>query len=974
MFVLLGWWLLGAGAEPVGPSGSDNAGSAHDTSTDHQRPRTPSLDLNGAAKAAITGTIRDTAGQPIAGAHVCGMADTHAVADGPHQLPCARSGADGRYRIDGLFPVWTGVSASAPSFKPGRWAKRVEVGVYQLLVLPRAGQTTTDIDITLEAGGVLMRGVVKDIVGGEIEGAQVSSHGMLFTRHGVAVGLSDEQGQFEMWVAPGELYVNAFADGYAEAAVEVVAPGEFVELFMTPESVLVGKVVLASSGEAVEGVTVDAGFARGTPRTAQTDAEGQFRIDQLQPGTYKPSARADQLFGEFGEQVHLGLGQTSAPIVIRVHPAARVDGDVILAGSGQPCHVGSVRLAGDAGELLEGVDHAGHVSFRGVLPGEYAVSVRCIGAIADEDYPKITVAAENLNQVWEVREGLAIRGRIVDEAGEPIDQIRIMAVPIVDGDDVRAQVTRGHGTSEADGSFELAGLLAGAYELQNGTFRGRPGPSEPTDVHLESGADTNDVVIVMPSVGTIRGRIVDESGSPVSGATLLAEQTGGQAKARSNDAGEFEISNLRPGSTRVTAREADNWIASAGMRKPGTGDDDVQGELVEVIANEVVELALTVESRDGRITGVVTDEEGGAVADAFIAVNRTSEQAGANAAMARAMVRWSGDSQPVLTDQDGRFEFEGLPDGQYIVLANRKGGGDAIAEGVALGSHVELVITNTGEIAGTVALADGTVPQRFSLTIRDKAAGIYLRDSYFRTGGVWRVTEVPAGTFEIVASAVEGNTTLEPPLVLTTGEARAGVELILASRVTLRGRLIDLETREPIAGLQVQVSGVRSDGAQHLNVSDADGRFEIADAPAGRVRVQTWSRAGDTKSKYGDQWHSMSLAPTPQVQDIGELELVARRIEPNEHSGDLGYELNPRDPTVEPEAFEVVVASVRPGGPADLGGLHVGDVIDQIGGLDVVGVHAGRYANLTTVPEGTVLNLGVRGRENVVIVVGPPLN
>ncbi|HVI02514.1 MAG TPA: carboxypeptidase regulatory-like domain-containing protein, partial [Enhygromyxa sp.] len=956
-------------SEQAGPSSPSGAGAGASKAASK-------LDLAGAPKASISGSVRDPEGRPIEGAQVCAFSDDNARRGlDDRQLHCARSGPDGYYRIDGLLPVLTEVHASAATYKPTQWERR-ERGTRRTELPLRAGQTAEGIDVILEPGGVLVIGVVRDIAGGEIEGAHVMTSGDWFTRSEArAVTTSGDEGRFELWTAPGTIVVNAQAEGYAQGSVEAIAPGEFIELFLTPESVLIGKVVLASSGEPVEDVTVSVGRA-----STRTDASGRFRIDRLQPGMYKPYAEGDELYGHAAEQVHLGLGETSEEVVIRVHPAVHVEGKVVVAGSERPCTQGWVRLdnPGKHSEHAE-LDDEGHVEFRGVLAGEYEVTVGCEAHVAEDHYDKLVVGEENLGGlVWQVREGLAIRGEVVDEAGQPLADIEVNARAVADPEAARSQLTYDSQYSERDGSFELSGLLPGRYELGTSSWRSRPGPLEPITVELQSGADVNDVRIVMPALGSIRGRVLDEANNPVAGAYVNASEVGGlgQQSTRSNDAGEFTLEHVRPGQARVTALSSDSWWP---LRKPGTSDDDIQGELVEVTADEVAELTLIVESRDGRITGVVKDEGGGVVADAFIDVERMSEKAGANASAARRGVRWSWGSEPVLTDADGRFALDGLPDGEFVVRAHRKGGGEAVLEKVALGSHIELVIASTGELAGTVKLADGSAPERFNVTIEDKAAGIVRRDSFFRTDGAWRLQEVPAGSFEIIASATEGSVTLEPALTLAEGEVRGDIELVLESRLTVRGRLVDLETGEPIAGIEVHASGRNTlwrpgSANEHRNVSGPDGRFELDNIPAGRVELMAWNRAGGSKSKYEFNNFPLTLAAEPLVQDVGDLKLAAKRLEPNQEPGDLGYELNAWDPTIERTEWEPVVALVRPAGPADGSGLAAGDVIEKVDGHGVSGSNSGLYRTLTSVPPGTKITLEIRGGKKAEIVAGPPIN
>ena len=990
---VLVWRLVASGRDSteIVQADADSLASDLDRFNNRDRSTPPKFDLGGAAKAAVSGTIHDPAGKPIVGAQVCAFANKSELRGfGDPRHKCVRSGPDGYYRLEGLWPVKTGIHVSAPTFKPKQWERRDADGRHETELPLRAGQTIEGIDVELEPGGVLIRGVIKDIAGGRIEGAQV----MVMPAWGsssraAAVEFSGAKGQFETWVAPGEVMVRASVNGYAPGEVKAIAPGEFVELFLTPESVLVGKVVLASNGDPVEGAVVSVGsrwFMRGSngsePAT-RSDADGRFRIDELQPGTYKPSAEGDDFYGQLAEQVHLGLGETSDELVIRVHPAAYIEGRVVIAGSERPCPGAQVSLQNVAKRREYAIaDDEGQVEFRGVLAGDYEVTVWCDGYVPLADYPDIAVAEDNIGGlVWEVNEGLAIRGLVVDQAGEPVPDIHVRARAVLDPKAARGQGTRSGNPSEDDGSFELRGLLPGRYEVSVASWRSRPGPLEPVTVELDGGADINDLRIVMPAVGRIRGRVVDESGAPVSGARLEAELVGSRSRgsSRTNDAGEFEIADLRPGETRVTASGGGGFGRGATLRKPGTTDDDLQGEVVKVVANEVVEVVLTVESRGGTITGVVNDQGGGPVADAFINIERESDRTGASESAARRSIHWGWGDQPVLTDQDGHFELGGLPDGTFVIRANRKGGGgEAIVENVAIGDHVALVIASTGELAGTVTVAGGGAPERFTVNITDKAGGIRLSDSFFRTGGVWRLSEVPAGHYEIVATAAEGNVTLEPELDLGEGEVREGIELVLTPRLTVRGRIVDLETREPVAGLTVQISGSnrigfgRGDG-ENLNVSGPDGSFEVENVPVGAVILLAVNRAGGSEAKYQVLFQRMTLAADPLVQDIGEIEIIARRLEPNEKPGDLGYTLNGWDPTREPEDYEPIVALVRPGGPAEGSGLVAGDVIEKVQGHDVLGTNSSHYRQLTRLPAGSKLKLEIRGGKSVEIILGPPI-
>ena len=140
---------------------------------------------------------------------------------------------------------------------------------------------------------------------------------------------SDEDGKFSLWVRPGGTTVQAKAEGYANASQGGATPGHAFEIFLSPESVLVGKVVSAETGAPVEGARVathggGGGFFisfGGGSNATYTDESGHFRIDRLEPGSYKVRASTDDGFGTSDSKVHLGLGQQSEEVIVPLHPA-----------------------------------------------------------------------------------------------------------------------------------------------------------------------------------------------------------------------------------------------------------------------------------------------------------------------------------------------------------------------------------------------------------------------------------------------------------------------------------------------------------------------------------------------------------------------------------------------------------------------------------------------------------------------------
>lgn len=967
---LIVWWLFRGGAAPAASDAGEAGGSPVLEPQVVDRRERPGLTLGPrlADRAAISGKVLDENGQPVAGAQVCAQADSERLGQADkRRASCTLAGRDGHYRLERLFGVRQRVSASAPGFIP-RMYTRGEGAAKRDVVELRPGMEARDVDITLQGGGVEIRGVVKDLSGGAVEGAQVQADS--------AFALSGPDGGFALWVRPGDAWVGATADGYAMGFDSGAAPGHRFEIFLTPEAVLIGKVVRGGDGAPIEGAKVTAsgdgwGWDEGS---AFTDAEGRFRLDGLEPGAYKPRAEADDAVGLADEQVILGLGETSQELVITAHPAFFVEGRIVVDG-GASCDAGSVRLQdkvnarGDWGQA----EADGAVRLRGMLPGEYEVNVRCEGHVSAERYDRVVVADKSVSGLtWTVTRGQSIRGVVVDAAGKPVRAINVSADPRPDPDQPRAHRTSTWGGQTDDaGRFELAGLLPGVYDLElNAWDPPRATPPKPVEVTLPKGQDIDGLRIELPATGEVRGVVRDAQGRGVAKANVRMNDGKQWLSAAAADDGSFSFPHVAAGEYRVTASRG--W--SSNMRAPGTSDDDVQGEKVVVQAGRTAEVKLVVESVSGVLTGVVRDADGGPVADAFVEATRESDSAAKAAGGAKRDGRWGSFWQtPHLTDQDGRFSLTDLPAGKYTVRAHRKGGGEGFREHVELGGEVEVTIAEAGRMSGTVGLRGGGAPEEFRVSIEDEATGYRRGDNYFRTGGAWSLPEVPAGKYKVRVSAGPGTAEIEA--TMSEGKDTTGLRVELAPKVTVRGKVVDLDG-EPVPGMEVNVSGGGawvSGDERKLNVTDEQGRFEVAHAPTGLVQISVWPPSW-SNSEYSWTRMPVRLDDKQTEVELPPIQVAKRRVKEGEAGGDVGYTIKEAEPGADPLAARMVVAVVRPGGPAAAAGLQVGDEIVSVDGHDVTGPRAYLHRSLISALPGATLTLGVArggGGLTVKLTVGP---
>ena len=930
------------------------------------------IDGTAARPAAIEGTVRDMAGKPIPSAQVCGSTfsasafhDADDDVGGGHfrEPACATTGADGRFRLSGLLPGRCSVVAGAPRFIPGRYRDAQKLTAVRLA----PGETRTGIDIALQPGGVEVSGTVKDIGGGPIEGAWVRARMQARPDSAAARARSLADGSFRLWVAPGNLEFVAQADGYADGWRRSTAPAQSVEILLTPGSSLSGRVVDVGTGRAVGGAHVstvlhrmdsDVDSLSGTRVAAVADDDGRFRFTRLAPGRYKPAATSPGGYGEARESVLLGMGQSVDGVVIELHPAPSVSGRVVVAGDDAPCAEGVVHLEEVEGPRFrrETIGADGRVSFGGMLPGRYRVSVTCAGIDAASAHPEVVVAADAppAEQRWVVgKRNAAIRGTVRSASGAPVAQATVQ---------VEARAWEGgqpagwhtFTSGEPDGTFELRRIRGGTYELK-ALAADHPTTTDPVVVTVSEG-EVAAADIRLDAGGDVAGEVVDQRGQPVADMFVQAQMTGegrsgdvvmggGGHESMTGQDGRFLLRGLRPGPYELMAQPG-----GPGGRAGVMGGRDMA--LVEVAAGQSARARIVVENQTGVIRGRVVDERGVAITDAFVDCEREPDD-GPHGRGAHRSPRWLFDGTSAVTDTDGGFVIDKLNPATYTVRAYRRGGGEGQVERVATGGSVTVTIRPTGSIAGSLA-SDGRLPDEFTLRLADRATGFSRSERFFRTAGQFVLRDLPAGSFNLSVKAAEGTAAAQAQLA--AGQDLTGLVIRLAGRARVTGRLVAFDGRTPLAGYFIVVSALdpsggfsyRYEGVEQPQ-SGSDGRFVLEGAPSGRVRIGAYSGRDDAHDRV-----DRSAILAPGNNDVGD---VRASPGPGARIGDLGFDLAPPPQDADPETASPTVAAIRPDGPAAKSGLQVGDTVVSIDDIDVRDDSS--YYTLTMVPPGTTVTLGL---------------
>ena len=843
-----------------------------------------SMPAKPAKPAALSGRIISAAdGAPIRGAVVVIAVERHVFAETAPPV-VVTSADDGRWLVHDVAPGSYVLTVSAIGFAPG---------TRDLLAIA-AGEHRTDIDVSLDVGGILVAGTISSDARAPIANARVKAY-----RDGgrpYFIATSGNDGRYQLSLAAGPYQLEVSHDDYRRAW-ENISPAETpvnADFTLTRGGVIRGQVIARDTGKPVPDAMVTGfGGRDSSDLSVEAGPDGAFTLRGLHDGTITIVARGAGYASVTPTLVELGTGEHADDVRVNVDPAVSIVGRVVAkedhARGIDGVMVNAMGMT-DRMWLVNSVSDAdGNYELVGMLPGKYMLSADKRGMLFEGGVQVEVVDADVTDVMIEMRTGATLSGRVDPPVGAQIAVARSGGDAFAAYDKDSVSIAKARTETDVRGAFTLRDVPGGDFEISAMAKDGKSGTLSVT----VSGADQSGLVVRLAPRASVAGRVVDTNGRPVAGVYVFNSRIDVPLATRFKHDGIYRgATTAADGSFKIVGLEAGTWQMSVTEPKGGSNLAKVEVELPD--GTDRTGVTLTVEARDAQIRGTILGADGKPAVGAQVRATQQVAKSGP--------VGFDSRGEAARTDTTGDFVIENLRPGTYTVFAEGpRGASKADKSGVKTGDSVLMTLAALSSL--TVVVSQGGAPTaKVHVACWGPAGNLGLEAEI---DGSHTFDDVAQGEWQCEAVGAKGTAKAS---IVVRGEPTT-LALALEGFASLTGVAVNVLTGKPVARVRVIARVTSAE-------TDASGRFVLEGVPAGTndVVLIAKEQIGGGRDKY-----AYTAKPGERV-DLGLLKVVPPR------TGDVGtFGLG-----VEVRGDAVIVTRVKAGSPADQAGIKVGHSIATV--------------------------------------------
>ena len=858
--------------------------------------------------ASLSGTVTDRAGKPLAGVPVRLERLTNAQqfrGDDTTVVPelwrarfTATSGADGAWTLSGLPQTciaWV-------SLNDDRYVRE------QQIVTVFAGKMAQALHLTAHPGAVVT-GRVLTPVGTPAAGMHIR----IIPQENQSPNTDDREtaadgGYRVTGLAPGRY--NIWADSGDELTSAAFPPVEFTlsegretvvpDMLSRLAAMVTGR-ILTPEGTPAAGayVYLDEAKNNRTRGCARTGVDGRYRIGVLKAGSYTIKAvSADNAWlAQLPADITLTEGNTTSAVDLHAHRGAGVTGTLVDAETGLPVvNLPAVRNSPfiycysdhtfDRQHSIgvARVDQRGHFFLR--LPAgscSLLTTFAGYGYLArkkEEAVPVVLEEGRSIAVTMKVHRGNTVMGTLTDDKGQPMaGMYSFSCTPKPpDGTPYPRDIVMNIVTDQ-QGHFTAAGLPAGSYYLNEVTTQTTDAWQLPEPPLIQVPAKAPVTIALkrlLPDM--LMGKVVENGVTPMAGVRVCCRVQQAEFHATTDQQGRFTITGVPAGQGKFGLDPEQPAYPRAQLSCYAY---DLQVPMRAPLIVKLTRRELVLHTVSGRVVDTQHHPLAGVTVTASLPYSSSA----------------AAPPPTALTGADGRYQFQGLPDGQQAVtlLSVVKKGYRQCLAGVLSSDGYDTIADAvmapcTATVHGTVCDAAGQAIA--GATVVSAEGGVQAR-AITDAVGAFTLPEQPEGELHLVAATPTGGGVATVPAPSRSPGRTRPSAVVITCTPGLQARPVDLQLAQRVLELgdklpQEQRRSFRSE-ALHL-LADVDLALTLKLAQSGTEPLSEGLRAyllgkqaQHDPAKVGDILVQLNMlnAPTCKLYAAVEMGMAVAKSDPD---------------------------------------------------------------------------------------------